>query len=70
MLPLLLCTQMSNKTTCEQPNADSDGFSSADQCKAMQCTVKANIGSDEIVEDKSLVIRVFKSEVSRMSHLI
>ena len=49
MLPLLLYTPMSSKTTCEQPNADSDGFSSSEQCKAMQCAVKANIGSDEIV---------------------
>ena len=69
-LHLLLCTQISSKATCEQPSAVSDGFSSAEQCKAMQYAVKANIGSDERVEDKSLVIRVFKSEVSRMSHLI
>lgn len=68
-LPLLLCTQMSNKTTCEELNTVSDGLSSAEQCKAMQYAVKANIGSDERVEDKSLVIRVFKSEVSRMNHL-
>ena len=69
-LHLLLCTQIPSKATCEQLSAVLDGFSSAEQCKAMQYTVKVNIGYDERVEDKSLVIRVFKSKVSRMSHLI